>query len=70
MLVLLGSLMSWIGRTRRSQLAALVVRGLASALQTQSVVDPELLQAVVDAEAAAEGHGGEEGDDVDGDAWR
>lgn len=33
------------------------------------MVDPELLQTVVDAEAAAKGHGGEEGDDIDGDAW-
>lgn len=57
--------------TPRAPLAALAdARGLTGALQTQSVVDPELLQAVVDAEAAAEGHGGEERDDVDGDAWR
>lgn len=43
--------------------------GLASTLQAQGVVDPELLQAVVNAEAAAKGHGGEEGNDIDGHTW-
>lgn len=49
--------------------ARMVSSLLALSLQTQSVVDPELLEAVEYAEAAGEGYSAEEGDHVDGDAW-